>query len=67
MTLTSFGRRFVAEVRAVLDRVSGLVQLADRDSSVSSEVVLGCFTDLSPYYVPALLKRFASAVGDMQR
>jgi DNA-binding transcriptional LysR family regulator len=60
MMLTSFGRRFVAEARAVLDRAGALVRLADRNAPVSGEVSLGCFTDLSPYYVPALLKRFAS-------
>ena len=62
MTLTSFGRRFVIEARAVLDRANGLVRLGDRDSPLSGEVALGCFTDLSPYYVPALLKGFAAAV-----
>jgi DNA-binding transcriptional LysR family regulator len=61
MTLTSFGRRFVAEARAVLDRAHALVRLADRNAPVSGEVLLGCFTDLSPYYIPALLKRFASS------
>jgi DNA-binding transcriptional LysR family regulator len=61
MTPTTFGRRFVAEARGVLDRASGLVRLADDNAPVSGEVALGCFTDLSPYYVPALLKGFASA------
>jgi len=37
------------------------VRLADRNAPVSGEVSLGCFTDLSPYYVPTLLKRFASS------
>ena len=61
MALTTFGRRFVAEARAVIDRAGGLVRLADRNAPISGEVSLGCFTDLSPYYVPALLKGFASA------
>jgi DNA-binding transcriptional LysR family regulator len=61
MTLTAFGRGFVTEARGVLDRAGGLVRLADRNAPVSGEVALGCFTDISPYYVPALLERFASA------
>jgi DNA-binding transcriptional LysR family regulator len=61
MTLTTFGRRFVAQARGVLDRASGLARMVDGDAPVSGEVMLGCFTDLSPYYVPGLLKGFASA------
>jgi DNA-binding transcriptional LysR family regulator len=60
MMLTSFGRRFVAEARAVLDGAGALARLADCNAPVSGEVSFGCFTDLSPYYVPAFLKRFAS-------
>jgi DNA-binding transcriptional LysR family regulator len=59
VTITSFGRSFVREARAVLDRAQGLAQLADGDDPVSGELSLGCFTDLAPYYVPDLLRRFA--------
>lgn len=62
MILTAFGRSFVKEARAVLDRANGLTRLADRNAPLSGEVTLGCFTDLSPYYIPALLKGFGDAV-----
>ena len=60
MMLTAFGRCFVTEARGVLDRAGGLVRLADRNAPVAGEVALGCFTDISPYYVPALLKRLSA-------
>ncbi len=59
VTITSFGRSFVREARAVLDRAQGLAQLAEGDDPVSGELSLGCFTDLAPYHVPDLLRRFA--------
>lgn len=59
VTITSFGRSFVREARAVLDRAQGLAQLAEGDDPVSGELSLGCFTDLAPYYLPDLLRRFA--------
>lgn len=59
VTITSFGRSFVREARAVLDRAQRLAQLAEGDDPVSGELALGCFTDLAPYYVPDLLRRFA--------
>lgn len=59
ISVTTFGRTFMREARAVLDRAQGLVQLADGQDPVSGELALGCFTDLAPYYVPDLLRRFA--------
>jgi DNA-binding transcriptional LysR family regulator len=50
----------VRESRAVLDQAARLARLGDRNAPVSGEVALGCFTDLAPYHVPGLLKRFGA-------
>ncbi len=62
MQLTTFGRGFLKEARGVLEHIDVLGRLAREDAPVSGEVMLGCFTDLAPYYVPALLKRFSTAM-----
>lgn len=60
IAITAFGRSFVREARAVLDRAQALAQLGDSEAPISGELILGCFTDLAPYYVPDLLRRFAA-------
>ncbi len=61
IAVTAFGRNFVREARAVLDRAQALARLGQPTASISGDLVLGCFTDLAPYYVPDLLRRFAAA------
>ncbi|MGE0210563.1 MAG: LysR family transcriptional regulator [Parvibaculaceae bacterium] len=57
---TAFGRSFVAEARAILAQAQALQRLGRADGPLSGELTLGCFTDLAPYYVPDLIKRFAA-------
>jgi DNA-binding transcriptional LysR family regulator len=57
--LTSFGRTFVREARLILDQAHLLSRLGRTNAPLSSELTLGCFTDLAPYYVPDLIKQFA--------
>lgn len=56
--LTSFGASFVRQARAVLDQAADLSRLGSAEEAVSGEAMLGCFTDLAPYYVPRLLGEF---------
>lgn len=60
MQLTAFGRGFLKEARGALEHLEVLGRLARDDASMSGEVALGCFTDLAPYYLPSLLKRFSN-------
>lgn len=60
--LTSFGISFIRQARSVLDQAAGLSRLGSAEEAVSGEAMLGCFTDLAPYYVPRLLGAFRKAV-----
>ncbi|MGE4249847.1 MAG: LysR family transcriptional regulator [Parvibaculaceae bacterium] len=60
--LTSFGTAFMRDARRVLDEAARLHRLGQAAEAASGEVTLGCFTDLAPYYVPALLSRFRKAM-----
>src|SRR5262245_45779089 len=55
VSLTSFGATFMRDARAVLDEALKLHRLGQLTETASGEVTLGCFTDLAPYYVPALI------------
>jgi DNA-binding transcriptional LysR family regulator len=56
--LTSFGATFMRDARAMLEQAARLNRLGQAAESVSGQVTLGCFTDLAPYYVPALIGEF---------
>ncbi len=60
--LTSFGASFVRQARYVLDQAVGLSRLGNAEEAVSGAAMLGCFTDLAPYYVPRLLGEFRKAM-----
>jgi DNA-binding transcriptional LysR family regulator len=59
VSLTSFGATFMRDARGVLEQAAKLNRLGQAAESVSGGVTLGCFTDLAPYYVPALIGEFA--------
>ena len=61
VALTSFGATFTRDARAVLERAGRLHRLGQAAEAASGEVTLGCFTDLAPYYVPALIGEFRKA------
>lgn len=58
VSLTSFGATFMRDARGVLEQAAKLNRLGQAAESVSGGVTLGCFTDLAPYYVPALIGAF---------
>lgn len=62
VALTSFGSTFMREARAVLEGAGRLHRLGQAAEALSGEVTLGCFTDLAPYYVPALIGQFRKAM-----
>lgn len=55
---TSFGASFIRQARLVLDQAATLSRLGGAEETISGEAMLGCFTDLAPYYVPRLLGDF---------
>lgn len=55
---TSFGQNFIRQARNVLDQAATLGRLGSAEEAVSGAAMLGCFTDLAPYYVPSLLGAF---------
>ena len=59
--LTSFGASFMRDARKILDGAGKLHRLGQPAQEASGEVTLGCFTDLAPYYGPALLSQFGKA------
>jgi DNA-binding transcriptional LysR family regulator len=62
VALTSFGSAFMRDARAILDGAARLHRLGQASESLSGEVTLGCFTDLAPYYVAALIGEFRKAM-----
>ena len=62
VALTSFGATFMRDARALLDEAARLQRLGQAAQTASGEVMLGCFTDLAPYYIPALISGFAKAM-----
>jgi DNA-binding transcriptional LysR family regulator len=58
VSLTAFGQGVIAKARLVLAEVEALEAFGDTDSTtLSGEIVLGCFEDLAPYCVPPILAR----------
>jgi DNA-binding transcriptional LysR family regulator len=62
VTLTSFGSAFMRDARMLLDEAARLHRLGQSAEAASGEVTLGCFTDLAPFYVPALVSQFRKAM-----
>ncbi|GGA66407.1 LysR family transcriptional regulator [Pseudoclavibacter endophyticus] len=59
VTLTRAGSRLLQRARDVLGSVDALATEASREiSSVSGRFVVGCFTTLTPFVVPAIVGRF---------
>jgi DNA-binding transcriptional LysR family regulator len=58
VSLTSFGTTFTRDARTVLEDAARLHRLGQSAEALSGEATLGCFTDLAPYYVPALIGQF---------
>jgi DNA-binding transcriptional LysR family regulator len=59
---TAFGNGVIRVARKLLEDAGNLGALGRTPGTLSGEVMLGCFTDLAPYYVPALISRFAKAM-----
>ncbi|HUD42794.1 MAG TPA: LysR substrate-binding domain-containing protein [Dokdonella sp.] len=57
VSLTAFGHVVMAKARQLLADAETLETLADADSGLRGELVLGCFEDLAPYCVPSILAR----------
>jgi DNA-binding transcriptional LysR family regulator len=62
VALTSFGAAFMRDARVLLDEAGKLHRLGQAAEAASGQVTLGCFIDLAPYYVPALISRFGKAI-----
>jgi len=63
---TSFGMSFIRQARLVLDQAATLSRLGSAEEMISGEAMLGCFTDLAPYYVPRLLGQFRKAMPSVR-
>jgi DNA-binding transcriptional LysR family regulator len=62
VTPTAFGNSFIRAARKLLDDADNLGALGRAQGAPSGEAILGCFTDLAPYYGPRLLGAFRTAV-----
>ena len=60
VSLTAFGQNAIEKAKLVLAEVEALEALGGDSSTLSGEFVLGCFEDLAPYCVPAILARLRS-------
>lgn len=61
LSLTSGGRRFLAEAKALLESVEGLRNLAtDISEKVSGPLNIGCLKTIAPMILPELRRRFES-------
>jgi DNA-binding transcriptional LysR family regulator len=58
VSLTSFGRDVVQEARQVLMQAGNLERLRDEAGPLRGQLAFGCYIDLAPFYVPALLRGF---------
>jgi DNA-binding transcriptional LysR family regulator len=61
VSLTPFGRLFVARSRRLIEDARELAALNANEGTVSGEVTLGVFADLAPRYAPAILTAFETA------
>ena len=60
VSLTSFGRDVIHEARQVLTQAGQVERLRDAAGPLQGQLVFGSYLDLAPFYVPALLRGFAS-------
>ncbi|MQA09565.1 MAG: LysR family transcriptional regulator [Pseudonocardiaceae bacterium] len=62
VTLTAAGQRALADARAVLSRADELRSNAEASGGeLSGSLPVGCYTTLSPFFLPPLLDTFAAA------
>jgi DNA-binding transcriptional LysR family regulator len=61
VSLTPFGRLFVARSRRLIEDARELAALNANEGTVSGEVTLAVFADLAPRYAPAILTAFEAA------
>jgi DNA-binding transcriptional LysR family regulator len=66
VTLTRFGKKFVERAKLILAESASIETLREEQDSVAGEVVIGCFEDLAPYFLPSLLMHFRSLYPDIQ-
>lgn len=59
VTLSPFGRSLTLRARRLLADAGDLEALDETGISSGGTVTIGCFEDLAPYYLPALLKAFS--------
>lgn len=59
VTLTSAGRRLLADARRLLgDAAEIQAVMSERADELAGPIELGCYTSLSPYWIPFLAERF---------
>lgn len=56
--LTTFGTQIAKRSRKLLSDALDLESFGHRDTSLGGTLVVGCFKDLAPYYMPTLLRTF---------
>jgi len=66
VTPTRFGMKFVERAKLILGEAASLDTIKEEQDSVAGEVLIGCFEDLAPYFLPSLLIRFRSLYPDIQ-
>jgi DNA-binding transcriptional LysR family regulator len=67
LTLTPAGERFLGQARGLLSHAGELVACARGVGSLpTGELSVGCFTALSPFYLPRLLSACAERHPDLQ-
>jgi DNA-binding transcriptional LysR family regulator len=59
VSLTSFGQAVVREARQILTQAGTIERLGDEAGPLRGQLAFGCYVDLAPFYVPALLRGFA--------
>ncbi|WP_350334452.1 LysR family transcriptional regulator [Coralliovum pocilloporae] len=58
ISLTPFGRQVTRKARDVLNSAAELSALSSSETAVTGEITIGCFQELAPHYLPALMKAF---------
>ncbi len=59
--LTTFGTQVAKRSRKLLSDALDLESFGHRETSLGGTLVVGCFKDLAPYYMPTLLRTFLAA------
>lgn len=63
--LTPFGIRLAKRGRRLLSDARDLDSFGHRESALGGTLVVGCFRDLAPYYMPSFLRAFIAAQPDV--